>query len=179
MSRVYFTGSITSVFITRKGQCQETFSPFFLSHNFPGPNRYACKGFLFFFSNVCSDIHIWSHSLVYSSQGSHFRYRAELFTNFLEHAMTFRGTIIPNKLHTPLISWEYVKIKNGAYNYFLCLFWTTVFIHSRMTSVCRACNLTSFSPCLTGPVDYPFASRHKGPGFKPQGDTNVKPGFSC
>jgi hypothetical protein len=32
--------------------------------------------------------------------------------------------------------------------------------------VWRACNLTSFSPCLTGPVDYPFASRHKGPGFK-------------
>ncbi len=32
--------------------------------------------------------------------------------------------------------------------------------------LCRACNLTSFSSCLTGPVDYPFASRHKGPGFK-------------
>jgi hypothetical protein len=31
------------------------------------------------------------------------------------------------------------------------------------TSLWRACNLT---PCLTGPVDYPFASRHKGPGFK-------------
>jgi hypothetical protein len=29
-----------------------------------------------------------------------------------------------------------------------------------------ACNLTSFSPCLTGPVDYPFASCHKGPVFK-------------
>ncbi len=33
----------------------------------------------------------------------------------------------------------------------------------------RACNPTSFSPCLTGPVDYPFASRHKGPGFKSPG----------
>jgi hypothetical protein len=33
----------------------------------------------------------------------------------------------------------------------------------------RACNLTSFSPCLTGRVDYPFASRHKGPGFKSPG----------
>ncbi len=33
----------------------------------------------------------------------------------------------------------------------------------------RACNLTSFSPCPTGPVDYPFASRHKGPGFKSPG----------
>ncbi len=29
------------------------------------------------------------------------------------------------------------------------------------------------------PVDYPFASRHKGPGFKPPGGTYVKPGFSC
>jgi hypothetical protein len=33
----------------------------------------------------------------------------------------------------------------------------------------RACNLTSFSPCLTGPVDYPFASCHEGPGFKSPG----------
>ncbi len=40
-------------------------------------------------------------------------------------------------------------------------------------------NLTSFSPCLTGPMDYPFASRHEGPGFKPKGGTYVKLGFSC
>ncbi len=33
----------------------------------------------------------------------------------------------------------------------------------------RACNLTTFSPCLTGSVDYPFASSHKGPGFKSPG----------
>ncbi len=33
----------------------------------------------------------------------------------------------------------------------------------------RACTLTSFSPYLTGPVDYPFASRHKGSGFKSPG----------
>jgi hypothetical protein len=33
----------------------------------------------------------------------------------------------------------------------------------------RACNLTSFSPCLTGPVDYLFAFRHKGPRFKSPG----------
>ncbi len=34
----------------------------------------------------------------------------------------------------------------------------------------RACNLTSFSPCLTGPVDYLFSSCHKGLRFKsPQG----------
>ncbi len=29
-----------------------------------------------------------------------------------------------------------------------------------------ACNPTSFSPCLTGPVDYLFSSRLKGPRFK-------------
>ncbi len=33
----------------------------------------------------------------------------------------------------------------------------------------RACNLTSFSPCLTGPVDYLFASHHKGLRFKSPG----------
>jgi hypothetical protein len=33
----------------------------------------------------------------------------------------------------------------------------------------RACNLTSFSSCLTGPVDYLFASCHKGPRFKSTG----------
>ncbi len=38
-----------------------------------------------------------------------------------------------------------------------------------MWALCRACNLTSFSPCLTGPVDYLFASCHKGPRFKSQG----------
>jgi hypothetical protein len=43
----------------------------------------------------------------------------------------------------------------------------------------RACNLTSFSPCLTGPVDYPFASRHREPRIKSPGGTYVKPGFSC
>jgi hypothetical protein len=32
-----------------------------------------------------------------------------------------------------------------------------------------ACNLTLFSPYLTAPVDYPFASRHKGPRFKSPG----------
>ncbi len=43
----------------------------------------------------------------------------------------------------------------------------------------RACNLTPFSPCLTGPVDYLFASCHKGLRFKSPGGTYVKPGFSC
>jgi hypothetical protein len=43
----------------------------------------------------------------------------------------------------------------------------------------RVCNLTLYSPCLTGPVDYLFASRHKGPRFKSSGSTYVKQGFSC
>ncbi len=42
-----------------------------------------------------------------------------------------------------------------------------------------ACNLAAFTPCLIGPVDYPFASRHEGPWFNTQGGTYVKPGFSC
>jgi hypothetical protein len=43
----------------------------------------------------------------------------------------------------------------------------------------RACNLTAFTPCLTGPLDYPFASHHEGPGFNPWGGgTYVQPGFS-
>ncbi len=33
----------------------------------------------------------------------------------------------------------------------------------------RACNLTAFTPCLTGLVDYPFAYRHEEPRFNPQG----------
>jgi hypothetical protein len=33
------------------------------------------------------------------------------------------------------------------------------------------------TPCLADPVDYSFASRHKGHGFKPQGSTYVKSGF--
>ncbi len=38
-----------------------------------------------------------------------------------------------------------------------------------MNVLWRACNLTSFTPCLTGPVDYPFASRHEGLGSIPSG----------
>ncbi len=32
-----------------------------------------------------------------------------------------------------------------------------------------AISLHSFIPCLTNPVDYPFASCHEGPGFNRQG----------
>ncbi len=46
----------------------------------------------------------------------------------------------------------------------LLYFGLTDFAYLRL--VWGSCNLTSFSPCLTGPADYPFASRHKGPRFK-------------
>jgi hypothetical protein len=46
-------------------------------------------------------------------------------------------------------------------------------LHTSTVRLWRACNLTSFSQCLTGPVDYLFASHHKGPGFKSPG------GFLC
>jgi hypothetical protein len=42
----------------------------------------------------------------------------------------------------------------------------------------RACNLTAFTPCLTSPVDYPFASRHEGPRFNPRGGTYMKTGWA-
>jgi hypothetical protein len=35
--------------------------------------------------------------------------------------------------------------------------------------VWRPCNLTAFLHSSTGPVVHPFASRHEGPGFNPQG----------
>jgi hypothetical protein len=43
----------------------------------------------------------------------------------------------------------------------------------------RTCNLTAFIHSSTGPEVYPFASRHKGPGFNHQLDIYVKPGFFC
>jgi hypothetical protein len=47
------------------------------------------------------------------------------------------------------------------------------------TDLWKAYYLTTFTPCFTGPVNYPFASCHEGPGFNPQGGTYVKLGFSC
>jgi hypothetical protein len=53
--------------------------------------------------------------------------------------------------------WVYTGRGNAVgFNFFTWLLW-------------RACNLTSFSPCLPDPVDYPFASCHKGPEFKSPG----------
>ncbi len=37
----------------------------------------------------------------------------------------------------------------------------------------RACNITAFIHSSTGPVVHLFASHHEGPGFNPQGGTNV------
>jgi hypothetical protein len=41
----------------------------------------------------------------------------------------------------------------------------------------RACNLTSFSPCLTGPVTTRLLPVTRYLGSNPQGGTYVKPGF--
>jgi hypothetical protein len=43
----------------------------------------------------------------------------------------------------------------------------------------RACNPTAYTHNSTGPVVHPFASRHEGPVFNPQGGTYVKPELSC
>ncbi len=59
----------------------------------------------------------------------------------------------------------------GIFITLLCEFtWKWHFAYpSKIVLLCRACNLTSFSSCLTSPVDYPFASCHEGPGFKSPG----------
>jgi hypothetical protein len=46
-----------------------------------------------------------------------------------------------------------------------------------MRDVWRACNLTWFLPCLTGPVDYLFASCHKGLRFKSPGEDLCETGI--
>ncbi len=46
---------------------------------------------------------------------------------------------------------------------------TTDIVVCRGGALWRACNLTAIATCLTGPVDYQFASRHEGPEFNPQG----------
>jgi hypothetical protein len=52
-------------------------------------------------------------------------------------------------------------------------------LYLQLTTLLRACNLTVFIHSLTGLVGQPFASRHEGPRFNPQGGTSMKPGFSC
>ncbi len=49
----------------------------------------------------------------------------------------------------------------------------------KKVSLWRACNLPAFIHSSTGQVVHPFASRHEGPGFNPQGGTYVEPGFFC
>ncbi len=70
----------------------------------------------------------------------------------------------PTWSHTAFLSWFHTR----------CRF--PFRLHNRRSrllggggALWRACNLTFFSPCLTGPVDYLFASRHKRPRFKSQG----------
>jgi hypothetical protein len=70
----------------------------------------------------------------------------------------------PTWSHTAFLPWFHACCRSP--------FW----LHNRRSrllggALWRACNLTWFSPCFTGPVDYLFASHHKGPRFKsPGGD---------
>jgi hypothetical protein len=76
----------------------------------------------------------------------------------------------PTWSHTALLSWFHVRCRSS---------FTTDIVSCWGGALWRACNLTAFIPCLTSPVDYPFASRYEGPWFNPQGGTCVKPEFSC
>ncbi len=77
--------------------------------------------------------------------------------NHLAHAQSATVCIVGSKHTFQLFIYITVPSSQAVYINFLPGFNSTL---------CRACNLTSFSPCLTGPVDYPFASRHKGLRFK-------------
>jgi hypothetical protein len=73
--------------------------------------------------------------------------------------------------HTALLSQFHARCRSP--------FW----LHNRRSrllggSPVESFNLTSVSPCLTGPVDYPFASRHKGPGFKTPGRLGFCPVYT-
>ncbi len=99
-------------------------------------------------------------------------YTATLFLLTLHCHSSLDCTAIPAyilKLHSKVIA------RNSIFTY--------IYFNTRLPSeykvLWRACNLTWFSPCLTGPVDYLFASCHKGLRFISPGGTYVKPGFSC
>jgi hypothetical protein len=46
---------------------------------------------------------------------------------------------------------------------------STNILMEKSADLWRVCNLTVFTPCLTGPVDYPFASHHEDLGSIPRG----------
>ncbi len=76
-----------------------------------------------------------------------------------------------------IFSSDYYFVRIDGF-YIFCsfhMYWIPSFI---IVLLWRACNLTSLSPCLTGPVDYPFASRHEGPVFKSPGGYLCETGIS-
>ncbi len=77
----------------------------------------------------------------------------------------------PTWSHTAFLSWFHARCRSS--------FWLHNWL-SRLLggALWRACNPTSFSPYLTGPVDYPFASRHKRIGFKSPGGYFCETGIS-
>jgi hypothetical protein len=81
----------------------------------------------------------------------------------LDVTLVFKNSGGNKKNENLFVSWVASK---------MCLYskcFHTFFALTPSSKVWRACNLTWFSPCLTGPVDYLFASRHKGLRFKSPG----------
>ncbi len=69
------------------------------------------------------------------------------------------------RLHIPSYFWR----RTRQYRRRTCSHMTLYFVHECDWSQYvnwRSCGEPAISPCLTGPVDYPFASHHKGPGIK-------------
>ncbi len=50
-------------------------------------------------------------------------------------------------------------------------------VHLKVKIYVKSCGEPAISPCFTGPVDYPFASRHKGPKFKSPGVYSCETGI--
>jgi hypothetical protein len=62
----------------------------------------------------------------------------------------------PTLSHTAFLSWFHARCRSPFWLHWGGALW-------------RACNLTSYSPCLTGPAAYLFSFRHKGHRFKSPG----------
>ncbi len=67
----------------------------------------------------------------------------------------------PTWSHTTLLSQFHARCRSS--------FWLHNDIVCWGGALWIACNFTALIPCLTGPVNYPFASCHEEPGFTPQG----------
>ncbi len=80
--------------------------------------------------------------------------------------MKIGGGVFPCNVHKLCRN---CPIVNKRLCYIMSIYRTAKYKTAKNIMVCRACNLISFSPCLTGPVDFLFAYHHKGPRFKSPG----------